>query len=367
MRPISTRIVAQPSDEQLSLVDLRQLVCHEPAFHRLEAVFAGGTSREHFISSKEDSMRTLRFAACVCVSVLSIAAASPALGLANRVFVSARSGNNANACDNINTPCQTFAGAVTQLFPDGEVIVLDSGGYGPVTITKGVTIEAPAGVTAFVHPPAGDAITINAALTDKVTLRGLTLNVGANAGITVNSVGTLNVEKCVVTGFFNQGIKMLSAGRLNVKGTDIETCGVGVLLFTTGVIEASIDHCHLDGNSNAGFIAESTSPGSSSTTATYSTANHNGTGWTCGNSTTGKDVLNLEFCTGSENDTDGLFGASLAAQSAARYSNCVFANNGIFGVTHLGAGTFESRGNNTITGNGGATNTNGAIIALTPL
>ena len=45
------------------------------------------------------------------VWVLSVAAASPALAVANRVFVSARSGSNANSCDNIATPCQTFAGA----------------------------------------------------------------------------------------------------------------------------------------------------------------------------------------------------------------------------------------------------------------
>src|ERR1700693_3978704 len=123
-------------------------------------------------------MNARRLFAGLGVWVLSI---SPALALANRVFVSARSGNNANACDNIATPCQTFAGAVTQLNPDGEVIVLDSGGYGPVTITQGVTIEAPAGVTAFAHPPFGDAITVNAG-SATVTLRGLTLNVGTGNG-----------------------------------------------------------------------------------------------------------------------------------------------------------------------------------------
>src|SRR5664279_799504 len=179
-------------------------------------------------------MNARRFFACLCASILSIGAASPALALANRVFVSARSGNNLNACDNISTPCQTFAGAVTQLNPNGEVIVLDSGGYGPVTITQGVTIEAPAGVTAFIHPPSGDAITVNAGAAN-VTLRGLTLNVGTN-GITVNSVGTLNVENCFITGFSGRGIRMLSGGRLNVKGTDITACQYGVYLSnTTGV------------------------------------------------------------------------------------------------------------------------------------
>ena len=36
MKSISTRIVAQPPDERLALVDFTQLVCHELAFHRLD-------------------------------------------------------------------------------------------------------------------------------------------------------------------------------------------------------------------------------------------------------------------------------------------------------------------------------------------
>ena len=90
-------------------------------------------------------MKALRLCVALSVAVLFIGAASPALALANRVFVSQRSGNNANSCDNILTPCQTFAGAVLQLNPGGEAIVLDSGGYGTVTITQAVTIEAPPG------------------------------------------------------------------------------------------------------------------------------------------------------------------------------------------------------------------------------
>jgi Right handed beta helix region len=307
-------------------------------------------------------MKAQRFFRCLCVSVLSMGAASPALALANRVFVSARSGNNANACDNVNTPCQTFAGAVTQLNPDGEVIVLDSGGYGPVTLTQGVTIEAPAGVTAFIHPPSGDAITVNAGSSNKVTLRGLTLNVSTGNGITVNSVGTLNVANCFITGFTGRGIQMLSAGRLNMKGTDVTSCNVGVLLsISTGLVQATIDHCHLDGNS-FGFNASTTSPGGSTTTASNSTASSNASiGWICGNGSSGTDVLNLESCAGSENALSGLVGFSTNASSAARYSNCVFANNGGNGVLNAGTGTLETRANNTITGNpSGAAS--GAII-----
>jgi hypothetical protein len=300
------------------------------------------------------------------MAVLSIAAATPALGLADRVFVSARSGNNANACDDINTPCQTFAGALVQLNPNGEVIVLDSGDYGPVKITKGVTIEAPAGVTAFIHSPLGDAIRVKAGFSDTVTLRGLTLSVGTN-GIMVNSVGTLNVENCFITGFGTAGIQMVSAGRLNVKGTDVKACFIGIVLVTaTGVVQATIDHCHLDGNS-LGFIAQATTPGSSTTTATYSTASNNvATGWVNGHGSGGATTLNLEFCAGSENGVYGLIGASTNVQSIARYSNCVFANNGSNGVRLEGAGILETRGNNTITGNA-VGDTFGTITPFLPM
>src|ERR1039457_2258271 len=132
--------------------------------------------------------------------------------LANRVFVAAKSGNDANACNNVSTPCQTFAGVITQVNAGGEIIVLESGGYGPVTITKAVTINAPTGIIAFIHPPTGDAITINAGSTDTVILRGLTLNGGTNNGITANTVGQLFVEHCTITGYTLDGILFQASG-----------------------------------------------------------------------------------------------------------------------------------------------------------
>jgi hypothetical protein len=46
----------------------------------------------------------------------------------SRVFVAARSGNDANACNNVATPCQTFAGAIAQVSAGGEIIVVETGG-----------------------------------------------------------------------------------------------------------------------------------------------------------------------------------------------------------------------------------------------
>src|ERR1039457_4867422 len=158
-----------------------------------------------------------------------LAISSVAQALANRVFVSQRSGNDSNSCDNILTPCQTFAGAVLQLNPGGEAIVLDSGGYGPVTITQSVIIEAPPGVLAFIHPPSGgDAVTVSASGAT-VVLRGLTMD-GAGAltgnGINVVAVSVLHVESCVITGFAGvgasgNGIYFTSAGQLFVKDSII--------------------------------------------------------------------------------------------------------------------------------------------------
>ena len=107
----------------------------------------------------------------------------------------------------------------------------------------------------------------------------------------------------------------------------------------------------MDGNA-VGYLAETSSPGSSTTIASYSTANHNFLqGWVCGSATSGKDVLSLEFCSGSGSGGSGLLSNSSNALSAVRYSNCVFANNISFGVNHFASGVVETRGNNTITGN----------------
>ncbi len=319
-------------------------------------------------------MNARRLLPGLCLSVLCLTAASPALALANRVFASARSGNDANSCDNIATPCRTLAGAVLQLNAAGELIVLDSGGYGPVTITQPMTIEAAPGITAFIHPPSGDAVTINA--TGLVTLRGLVLNGpgsggGAGNGITVNSVGALNIEDCFINGFFGAG---LGAGiamptedtlTLTVKGTTITGCGRGIQVSpTAGTVTMSLDHCHLDRNIT-GYYAASVSPGKSKVSAISSTADGNtGVGWQCGDLTNGEDVLHLEYCSISENSS-GLIAKGMSNQTQARYSNCVFANNGAIAVTQASSALVQSRGNNSFSGN--FATTTGTIGSFSPM
>src|SRR5437879_1171322 len=96
-------------------------------------------------------MKALRVFVCLGVSLLSFAAATPALGLANRVFVSARSGNNANSCDNINTPRQTLQGAVSQLNPRGSSVAIsvDQCRF-EQNATTGFTAEASVPITGII-------------------------------------------------------------------------------------------------------------------------------------------------------------------------------------------------------------------------
>src|SRR5215470_10398257 len=132
-------------------------------------------------------------------------ASTDAYALSNRTFVSG-TGNDANPCS-LAAPCRSFAGALAQTNAGGEIAILDTAGYGALTIGQAVSIVNEEGVEAGITVTSGDGITINAGASDVVNLRGLTL-VGAGGvnGITFNSGATLNIQYCVIRGFTNNGI-----------------------------------------------------------------------------------------------------------------------------------------------------------------
>jgi hypothetical protein len=71
-------------------------------------------------------------------TLVATIASSGAYALANRTFVSG-AGNDANPCS-LAAPCRSFARALAQTSPGGEIAVLDTAGYGAVTITQAVSI-----------------------------------------------------------------------------------------------------------------------------------------------------------------------------------------------------------------------------------
>jgi Right handed beta helix region len=296
-----------------------------------------------------------RFRSCALVFVLSIsvwiAFGAQALGIVGgqRTFVSAQTGNDANSCGP-TSPCRTFSYAVTQTAPGGEVIVLDSGGYGPFTISQSVSIVAPTGVYAGITAFSGDAITVSAGATDKVILRGLTLmGLGGTNGIHVVAVGNLFVEGCVIANFAgsgNQGngLYFASSGRLSVKDTTVRgNDHVGIWVGpASGTATATVEHCRSEANSH-GVVSSA----SSVMTVRDTVASQN--------SDTGFDAesgeLNLEGCVSAHNyGSNGNGILSLGVASLVRVSNTTVTDNriGIYAVS----GNILSRGNNTVEGNG---------------
>jgi hypothetical protein len=149
---------------------------------------------------------------------LSLLTSADATAIAQRTFV-ASNGNDAHPCS-LTLPCRAFAAAIAQTIGGGEVIVLDSAGYGPVTITQSISIIAPAGVYAGIFVPGGQTgVHINTA-NIKVALRGLTINSasGVGTGIWMQNGSELAVESCAISNFIGgHGILIETAAVVSIS------------------------------------------------------------------------------------------------------------------------------------------------------
>jgi hypothetical protein len=172
-------------------------------------------------------MRILR--TLLCVTVLTAPTLSAQL---NRSAVSVK-GLDTNVCT-VASPCRSFSHALTQTNPHGEIIALDSGGFGEVFVDRSVTIEAAPGVYAGISGTTfgGSAIEIQLAAPGRVIIRGLTIKgAGGARGIAFggNVGGLLHVENCIIDGFpFDEGI--LTFWDAVVSNSVIRNCGEGIYL-----------------------------------------------------------------------------------------------------------------------------------------
>lgn len=165
---------------------------------------------------------------------LSLLAASEAAAIAGvqRTFV-ASNGNDANPCS-IALPCRSFASAIGLLISGGEVIVLDSAGYGPVTITQSASIIAPAGVYAGISVPAGGTGVAITGAGVNVTLHGLSINsTGGDYGIQMTNGAELAVENCVISNFTvaqATGISIATAAMVKISETVVRDSQYGIIV-----------------------------------------------------------------------------------------------------------------------------------------
>jgi hypothetical protein len=160
--------------------------------------------------------------------VLSFLTSTVALAAAQRTFV-ASNGNDANPCSLV-LPCRSFASAIAQTISGGEVIVLDSAGYGPVTITQSVSIIAPAGIYAGISVPSNQmGVTIATPGVD-VVLQGLTMNTfGGQVGVFMTDGASLRVDDCVISNFVT-GVSVSTNASVTITGTTIQRGNIGISL-----------------------------------------------------------------------------------------------------------------------------------------
>src|SRR5918997_817855 len=135
--------------------------------------------------------RTLMLLAALVL--IALALPSTAFGQATRTWVSGV-GDDANPCSR-TAPCKTFAGAISKTAAGGEINIIDPGGFGGVTITKSLTIRA-RGATGGALVSGTNAIVVNAAATDKITIDGLDINgIGTGAQVSLTGIKVLNAQR----------------------------------------------------------------------------------------------------------------------------------------------------------------------------
>jgi hypothetical protein len=197
-----------------------------------------------------------------------------------RTFVSGH-GSDTGSCALV-TPCRTLNYAVTQTSAGGEVAVLDTAGYGPVMVSKSISITAQEGIEAGIAVTSPtNGVTVSAGPNDVVNLRGLILTgsgVGVN-GIQFNSGKSLTIQNCSIRGFTSSGIFLVpGASSIAVFDTILSNNEDGITFSPSANASAFFQRVQSVQNSRYGFFITSEGIGSTSVvaTATDSVAAANG-------------------------------------------------------------------------------------------
>lgn len=268
---------------------------------------------------------------------------------APRTFVSAQTGSDVNVCS-VQQPCRSFAAAKSFTDTNGEIVVLDSGGYGAVTIDRGMVIVAPSGIHAAITATSGTAITVNAGSAETVVLQGLYIS-GAGGGvhgIDYVTGGRLVVDHCVISNFSNSAVTASAGGgHLYVADSVARNALAGFIYGTLDAspIRGTFTRVRVE-NTTYGIAPSA----NAHATVTQSVASGNGYGFYSGAS--GSSVLNIDSSVTTFNQC-GIFTFGIS-----RVRNSLITQNttGIAGVNNF------SFGNNGVSGNG----TNGAFNGVIP-
>ncbi|MBI3150331.1 MAG: right-handed parallel beta-helix repeat-containing protein [Betaproteobacteria bacterium] len=299
---------------------------------------------------------------------------------AQRTFVST-SGNDANTASNCSNtaPCRGFTAALTVTDSGGEIVVLSSGGYGPVTIDKSVSIIAPEGIYAGVSVFSGHGVYI-ATPGVKVVLRGLTIKrlAGTGSGVMMVFGDSLSVQHCTISDFSSgYGLYVGTPAKVNVLDSLLEgnstgadfvdgptalvsrsrfidnvTDGLTASASGSGVVtRIEVSHSEASGNAGAGFYAVASGSGRTEINIKDAIASRSTFG-AYAFSSTGVVTASVSNSLISGNTSRGLVSNGSGAKLVASGNKVTHNGTGLY---QYDSAVFESTGDNTVRDNTSAT------------
>jgi hypothetical protein len=266
-------------------------------------------------------------------ALLFAAAPLTSLAQATRTWVSGV-GDDVNPCSR-TAPGKTFAGAISKTAAGGVISVLDPGGYGAVTITKSITLDG-GGIGGSILASGTNGIVINAAETDVVTIRNLSID-GAGTGlngIRILNAGTVHIINCSINGFTDAGIVIATPGnsaQVVVDNCTIMRCEDDGIALTDGTATVR--------NTLIASVASSNTAPAVDPAPAVTTYFGNGLRAAAGTK------LSVENCTIAANN----FG--ITADGIVYLSGSTVTNNAVLGLKRTSPGSIVSLRNNRIMGN----------------
>jgi hypothetical protein len=289
----------------------------------------------------------------LAIGPMFVASVTPVFAQATRTWVSGV-GDDANPCSR-TAPCKTFAGAISKTATNGEINVIDPGGFGAVSITKSITIDGYGPMSSILAAGTNGVIINTTDANATVTLRNLSIN-GATSGlngIRILSAKSVIVENLEIFGFRSGTGRGISDERTAANGvlTVINTTftdNLGAGIYANGPIVGQANNVRINRNglglivSGGGQMAVRDSA-ISNNTATFASGAA-GYGVFLGSN------ARVDF----ENTlvSGNTIGISSQQGASARLSNTTVVDNLGPGLEAAGGGTFTTFSNNSIGQNG---------------
>jgi len=271
-------------------------------------------------------------------------------------------GSDVNTCSR-SAPCATLAGAFGATFANGVIHVIDSGAYGILTITHGITIDG--GNVAATLSSGGNQIffapqfTVSAGASDIVIIMNFTMSGsnrysfgGSQSAIAVTSVGGLHVQHCTFVGYVSAAIDFRATGAdlelTDVTISDIPS-GTGVYVANA---RGSLDNVRIHHTQTAVLAA-----GSSTVSIRRSTVNGNGSGFVAAFGPTAE--IHVDDCMMTNNQ----WAIVVSGGAQAYLSRSSLFNNFITAMFNDGASSLVSYGSNQFASNA----SDGAFTSTVPV